>query len=180
MIFTETKLKGAYIIDLNRVEDDRGFFGRVWCKREFEEHGLVADMAQANISFSKKKGTLRGLHYQREPHAEAKTIRCTMGSIWDVIVDLRPTSETYKQWIGVELTAENFRMLHIPKGFAHGFITLEDDTAVHYMVSTFYSPGAESGVRYNDPAFNIAWPIEPSIITAKDAQHPLYLEEVTN
>jgi dTDP-4-dehydrorhamnose 3,5-epimerase len=172
MIFTETKLKGAYIIDVSKVNDERGFFGRVWCKKEFEAFGLNTDAVQANASYNKHKGTIRGMHYQVAPFTESKTVRCTAGSIYDVIVDLRPDSPTFKEWIGVELTAESFRMLYVPDGFAHGFITLEDHSSVHYMVTEYYTPGAEAGVRYDDPAFNIEWPIQPTVVSAKDKSHP--------
>ncbi len=174
MIFTETKLSGAYIIDVKKIEDDRGFFGRAWCKKEFEEHGLNANAVQANVSFNKQKGTLRGMHFQLAPFSETKTVRCTAGAIYDVIIDLRPNSPTFKQWIGVELTEQNFKMLYVPEGFAHGFMTLADNSAVHYMVTEFYSPGAESGVRYNDPAFNIKWPMEATVVSEKDKLHPLF------
>lgn len=180
MIFQETKLKGAFIIDINRVEDERGFFGRSWCKREFEKQGLNASPVQANVSYNRRKGTLRGMHFQSSPYAETKTIRCTAGAIYDVIVDLRPDSETYKQWIGVELTKESFRSLYIPEGFAHGFLTLSNHTSVHYMVSQYYTPEAESGVRFDDPAFKIAWPSKPTIISQKDLNHKAFVEEVIN
>ncbi len=172
MIFTETELKGAYIIDIERREDDRGFFARTWCQQEFEAHGLVARVVQANTSYNRRKGTLRGMHYQRAPHAEAKLVRAVRGAIYDVIIDLRPDSPTYKRWIGVELTADNRRALFVPEGFAHGFQTLEDDTDVIYQVSAFYTPGAEGGVRYNDPAFAIEWPLPVSVISEKDAAWP--------
>jgi len=174
VIFTETKLSGAYIIDVKKIEDNRGFFGRAWCKKEFEEHGLNANAVQANVSFNIQKGTLRGMHFQLAPFSETKTVRCTAGAIYDVIIDLRPNSPTFKQWIGVELTEQNFRMLYVPEGFAHGFMTLADNSAVHYMVTEFYSPGAESGVRYNDPAFNIEWPMEAAVVSEKDKLHPLF------
>ncbi|QCR22828.1 dTDP-4-dehydrorhamnose 3,5-epimerase [Pontibacter sp. SGAir0037] len=177
MIFTETKLKGAFIIDVKRLEDERGFFGRSWCQREFEEHGLTANVVQANVSYNKKKGTLRGMHYQLSPYEETKLVRCTRGAIYDVIIDLRPDSPTYKQWIGVELTADSYRMLFVPEQFGHGFITLEDNTDVTYQVTQFYTPGAERGIRYNDPAFNIEWPIEPQIISEKDKAHPDFVNE---
>jgi dTDP-4-dehydrorhamnose 3,5-epimerase len=180
VIFTETKLKGAYIIDVKKLEDERGFFGRSWCKHEFEAHGLNSNAVQANVSYNIRKGTLRGMHYQVAPYSETKTIRCTSGAIYDVIVDIRPESETYRQWIGVELTAESFRMLYVPEGFAHGFITLKDHTSVHYMVTQYYTPGAEGGLRYDDPAFNIEWPIKPEIVSEKDQNHkPYMLETVT-
>ena len=174
MIFTETELKGAYIIDLERREDDRGFFARTWFQQEFEAHGLVARIVQANMSYNKLKGTLRGMHYQRSPYAETKLVRAVRGAIIDVIIDLRPGSPTYKRWIGVELTANNRRALFVPEGFAHGFQTLEDDTDVSYQVSAFYTPGAEGGARYNDPAFDIQWPLPISVISEKDAAWPDY------
>jgi dTDP-4-dehydrorhamnose 3,5-epimerase len=171
MLFTETKLKGAYIIDVKRLEDERGFFGRSYCQREFEALGLNTNAVQANVSYNKKKATLRGMHMQLAPHEETKLVRCTRGAIYDVIVDLRPESATFKQWIGVELTADSYRMLYVPEGFAHGFITLEDNTDVTYQVTQFYTPGAERGYRWDDPAFNIQWPIEPVIISEKDQAH---------
>ncbi|RIJ34382.1 dTDP-4-dehydrorhamnose 3,5-epimerase [Pontibacter oryzae] len=176
MIFTETKLKGAFIIDVKRLEDERGFFGRSFCQNEFEAHGLSKDVRQTNVSYNKKKGTLRGMHMQLAPNEESKLVRCTRGAIYDVIIDMRPDSETYKQWIGVELTADNYRMLFVPEGFAHGFITLEDNTDVTYQVTEFYTPGAERGIRWNDPAFNIEWPIEPVVISEKDQAHPDFEE----
>lgn len=169
MKFTETELKGGYIIDIQKIEDDRGFFARGWCKNEFEEHGISSNLAQANISFNKYKGTLRGLHYQASPYEEAKLVRCTKGGIFDVMVDLREDSPTYGKWTGAELTADNHRMLLVPEGFAHGFQTLEDDTEVFYQVSEFYTPNAEQGARYDDPSFAIKWPLEVSVISDKDA-----------
>ncbi|MBS7566803.1 dTDP-4-dehydrorhamnose 3,5-epimerase [Mucilaginibacter sp. Bleaf8] len=171
MIFTETKLKGAFIIDVNRIEDERGFFGRSYCQKEFEAHGLNSNLVQTNVSYNKIKGTLRGMHMQREPFAETKLVRCTTGAIFDVIVDLRPDSETYKEWIGVELNAESYRMLYVPEGFAHGFITLEDNTAVTYQVTEFYTAPAEQAYRWDDPAFSIEWPFEPVLVSAKDQAH---------
>jgi dTDP-4-dehydrorhamnose 3,5-epimerase len=168
MIFTETKLNGAYVIEIKKLEDVRGFFSRVWCKNELEACGLISDIAQINTSYSKKRGTLRGMHYQVEPNQENKIIRCTKGAIYDVIIDLRPKSPTYKKWLGIELTAENYKMLYVPEDFAHGFQTLEDDTEVVYQVSQFYSPQSEQGVRYNDSAFGIRWPIDVRVITDKD------------
>ncbi|HIP52511.1 MAG TPA: dTDP-4-dehydrorhamnose 3,5-epimerase [Chromatiales bacterium] len=172
MKFTETKLPGAFIIDIEKRRDDRGFFARGWCQKEYEAQGLTARIAQANISYSKRKGTLRGMHYQLAPHEEAKVVRCTRGALYDVIVDLRKDSPTFRQWVGVELTQENHRMLYVPEGFAHGFITLQDDTEAYYLVSEFYTPGAEQGVRYNDPAFGIEWPEEPAVMTDKDRSWP--------
>jgi dTDP-4-dehydrorhamnose 3,5-epimerase len=178
MIFTETKLKGAFIIDVKQLDDERGFFGRAWCKKEFEAHGLNSNAVQANVSYNKFRGTIRGMHYQVEPFTESKTVRCTSGSIFDVIVDLRPDSSTYKEWIGVELTAESFRMLYVPDGFAHGFITLQDHTSVHYMVTEYYTPGAEAGIKFDDPAFNIVWPITPTLVSDKDKLHPPFQDIV--
>ncbi len=172
MKFTPTKLPGVRIIDIEERRDDRGFFARGWCRKEFEAQGLTARIAQANISYSRHKGTLRGMHYQVSPHEEAKVVRCTRGAIHDVIVDLREDSPTFKQWIGVELNQDNHRMLYVPEGFAHGFMTLRDDTEVFYLVSEFYTPGAEAGLRYNDPAFGIEWPGEPAVITDKDRSWP--------
>jgi dTDP-4-dehydrorhamnose 3,5-epimerase len=169
MIFSETELPGAYVIDLEPIEDERGFFARSWCEREFSKHGLSTKIAQANISFNKRKGTLRGMHFQKPPHAEVKLVRCTRGAIYDVIIDLRPDSPARSRWIGVELTAENRRMLYVPKLFAHGFQTLADDTEIFYLVSDFYAPEAEGGVRWDDPAFGIDWPLgEPTDISDKD------------
>jgi dTDP-4-dehydrorhamnose 3,5-epimerase len=177
MIFTETKLKGAYLIDVERLEDERGFFGRSWCKREFEANGLNPNAVQSNVSYNSHKGTLRGMHFQINPFEETKTIRCTSGAIYDVIIDLRQNSETYKQWFGVELTKESFRMLYIPEGFAHGFITLAKHTSVHYVVTEYYTPGAERGIAYDDPEFNIEWPIKPLMISAKDRNHKPFLTQ---
>ncbi len=174
MKFTETKLKGGYIIDIEEIADDRGFFARGWCRNEFEKYGINSNVAQANISFNKFKGTLRGLHYQTPPHEEAKLVRCTRGGIYDVMVDLRPNSSTYCKWVGVELTAENRRMLLVPEGFAHGFQTLQDNTEVFYQVSEFYTPSVEKGAHYNDSAFGITWPIDVSVISEKDENWPTY------
>ena len=173
MIFRETKLKGAFIIEPERLEDERGFFARTFCQEEFKTHRLNPGMVQCNISFNKKKGTLRGMHYQVAPHEETKLARCTRGAIYDVIIDLRPDSPTFKQWVAVELTADNRRMLYIPKGFAHGFQTLEDNTEVLYQMSEFYHPECARGVRWDDPAFGIEWPpAEQRIISAEDQAYP--------
>jgi len=179
VIFTETKLKGAYIIDIEKRQDDRGFFARSWCLRELESHGLNARCVQANISNSAKKGTLRGMHYQIAPFGEAKLVRCTRGAIFDVIIDLRPDSATHKHWIGVELEDRNYKMLYVPEGFAHGFVTLEDDTEVTYQVSQFYHPESERGVRYDDPAFGILWPAEFFVVSEKDKSWPDYSQNRT-
>ncbi|HEY9742003.1 MAG TPA: dTDP-4-dehydrorhamnose 3,5-epimerase [Coleofasciculaceae cyanobacterium] len=169
MIFTETKLKGAFIIDLENREDDRGFFARSFCAKEFEDHGLKPTVAQCNLSFNHKKGTLRGMHYQVPPAAETKLIRCTQGAIYDVIVDMRPESPTYLAHIGVELTAENRRALYVPELFAHGYQALTDGAEVGYQVGEFYTPGYERGLRYNDPILAIEWPTEVTVISEKDA-----------
>lgn len=175
MQFRETVLPGACIIELDRLEDERGFFARVWCQKEFEDHGLVPKVVQANASFNNKAGTLRGMHYQAAPYQETKLVRCTRGTLYDVIVDLRPDSRTYKHWIGVELSANNHRMLYVPADFAHGFITLEDNTEVTYLVSESYTPGAERGLRWDDPQFGIEWPRPVEVISDKDARWPDYV-----
>jgi dTDP-4-dehydrorhamnose 3,5-epimerase len=171
VIFIPTALDGASLIELTPAGDERGFFARAFCRREFEAHGLNPNLAQCNLSFNKSRGTLRGMHYQLAPHAEVKLIRCTRGAIYDVIVDLRPQSRTFKQWMGVELTSNNHAMLYVPEGFAHGYLTLEENTEVFYQVSEFYSKEYERGVRWNDAAFGIEWPIEPAIISDKDRRH---------
>jgi dTDP-4-dehydrorhamnose 3,5-epimerase len=180
MIFTKTELEGSYLLELKKFEDERGFFARSWCQKEFETHGLAPCVVQANVSYNRKKGTLRGLHYQAAPYSETKLVRCTRGALYDVIVDLRPTSPTYKQWIGVELTADNYKMLYVPQGFAHGFITLTDDTEATYQVSEFYTPGAERGLRYNDPAFAIEWPESVVVISEKDNSWENFSGETEN
>ena len=172
MIFTETKLKGTFIIEPERLEDERGFFARTWCKREFAVQELDPKLVQCNISFNKKRGTLRGMHHQAAPHEEVKLVRCTMGAIYDVVIDLRPSSLTFMDWFSVELTAENRKMIYIPEGFSHGFMTLGDNTEVFYQMSEFYAPECARGVRWNDPAFDIAWPEEVTAISEKDKQYP--------
>lgn len=172
MIFQEMKIGGAFVLEIEKVEDERGFFARSWCQKEFQMHSLVSYLVQANISFNKQKGTLRGMHYQARPYGEAKVVRCTRGMIFDVIIDLRPESATFKQWIGVELTADNYRMLYVPENCAHGYITLEDRTEVTYLVSQFYRRDFEQGVRYDDPAVGVRWPIEVRAISEKDRSWP--------
>ncbi|TGE29303.1 dTDP-4-dehydrorhamnose 3,5-epimerase [Hymenobacter metallicola] len=172
MIFTETELPGAFIIDVDRLSDERGFFARSWCADEFAAHGILMPPLQANVSSNPRKGTLRGMHFQLPPHEETKLVRCTQGAIYDVIVDLREESPTYGQWLGVELTASSFRMLFVPGRFAHGFLTLTDNTDVCYQVSAKYAPGAERGLRWNDPAINIQWPFDPVLVSEKDSRHP--------
>ena len=173
MIFHETKLRGAFIVELDRKEDARGFFARAFCAREFEAHGLSPHMVQANLSFSAKKGTLRGMHYQVPPASEPKFIRCVRGKIWDVIIDMRPDSATYLQHISLELSADNRRALYIPDMFAHGNQALTDDVELFYLVGEFYTPGCERGVRYDDPAIGIDWPLPVTVITDKDRSWPL-------
>lgn len=176
MLFRETALKGAYVIEIERREDERGFFARAWCQHEFEEHGLNPRLVQCNISFNYQKGTLRGMHYQIAPYEEAKLVRCTAGAIYDVIVDLRPASPTYKQHIGVTLTPDARNMLYIPEGFAHGFLTLADQTEVFYQMSEFYAPEAARGARWNDRAFAIEWPEAVQVISERDANYPDFVE----
>jgi len=169
MKFTETKLKGAFIIEIELIKDERGFFARTWCKKEFSEYGLNPNLAQCNISFNKKKGTIRGMHYQDDPYQEAKLVRCTRGSIFDVIIDIRPDSNTFQKWISVELTSTNQKMLYIPEGFAHGFQTLEDNTEVFYQMSEYYHPECARGIRWDDPKLGITWPdVEHRIISGND------------
>jgi dTDP-4-dehydrorhamnose 3,5-epimerase len=173
VIFEETRLRGAFVIDLERREDERGFFARTWCANELADHGLNTRLVQANMSWNPRQGTLRGMHFQHAPHAETKLVRCTRGAIHDVIVDLRRDSETYRQWLGVELTAENGRALYVPEGFAHGYQTLVPDSEVHYLVTEFYTPAAEGGVRWDDPAFGIEWPDpEHAFVSDKDRSWP--------
>ena len=172
MRYTELSLKGAFVIDPEEIGDNRGFFARAFDAREFAQHGLDTAVAQCNISFNVRRGTVRGLHYQHPPHAEVKLVRCTRGSIFDVAVDLREGSPTRLRWEAVELTAENRRMLYIPKGFAHGYQTLEDATEVSYQVSEFYAPGSEGTVLWNDPAVGVAWPLGDVTVSEKDRSAP--------
>jgi dTDP-4-dehydrorhamnose 3,5-epimerase len=172
MIFTETKLTGAYVIKLERLDDERGFFARAFCRDEFEQHGLDSLVAQCNLSSNRNRGTLRGMHYQAAPHSEAKLITCVAGSIYDVIIDLRSDSATYSQWLAVELSAHERNMLYIPKGFAHGFQTLQDDTEVFYQMFQFYEPAAGRGIRWDDPAFDIRWPDTPRNLSNRDRTYP--------
>jgi dTDP-4-dehydrorhamnose 3,5-epimerase len=173
MIFTEIDLKGAFVIDLELKHDHRGFFARSFCAQDFEAHGLKPTVAQCNLSFNHKKGTLRGMHYQISPAAETKLVRCTRGAIYDVIIDMRPESPTFLQHFGVELTEENRRALYIPEMFAHGYQALTDGAEVVYQVGEFYTPGYERGLRHNDPFFNIQWPQEVTEISEKDSNWPL-------
>ena len=172
MKFSETRLRGAFVIDLDKHEDERGHFARVWCAREFARHGLPDRMVQASMSHTRLAGTLRGLHWQAAPHAEDKLVRCTRGALWDAIVDVRPQSPTYCDWIGVELSEENGRMLFVPKGFAHGFVTLTDDAAVSYQMTAEYAPESARGARHDDPAFAIRWPVPVLHMSARDRSWP--------
>jgi dTDP-4-dehydrorhamnose 3,5-epimerase len=169
MEFKDTNISGLYTIDLEKIEDERGFFARAFCKAEFDNMGIESNVVQANMSFNKVAGTIRGMHYQKSPYQETKFIRCLNGSIYDVVVDLRKDSPTYLQSFGIELTSKNKTALFVPKDFAHGFITLQDNTEVMYLVSQTYVPGAEEGIRWNDPLFAIKWPMEPTEISSKDA-----------
>ncbi len=172
MKFTETELAGAWFVDVEPHSDERGFFARTWCRREFEEHGIDSDFVQASVSYNRVAGTLRGMHFQRAPHDETKLVRCVSGAIYDVIVDLRQESETFGRWVGVELSAANRRALLVPKGFAHGFVTLADNSEILYQISEFYTPGHAGGLRYDDPALGIEWPVPIRVINDKDRSWP--------
>ena len=172
MKFKEAPLKGAYIVDPEREADERGFFARTWDQQEFEAHGLNPRLAQCSISFNARKGTLRGMHYQAKPYDEAKLVRCTMGAIYDVLIDLRPDSPTFKRWTEVELAADSWKMVYIPEGFAHGFLTLKDRTEVFYQMSQVFVPASARGVRWDDPAFGIQWPIPVEVISDRDRNYP--------
>ena len=172
MIFNKTPISEVHLIDLEQRGDERGFFARVFCANEFAEHNLATVFVQANSSLSVARGTLRGMHYQLPPRAETKLVRCIRGALWDVVLDLRPGSATLGKWFGAELSAENRRLMYVPKGFAHGFITLANDTEVLYFVDEFYSPELERGVRWDDPRFGIKWPMKPLVMSDKDRNHP--------
>jgi dTDP-4-dehydrorhamnose 3,5-epimerase len=171
MRFIPTHLVGAYLIEPEPMSDERGFFARTWCRNEFLDKGLNPNLVQCNISYNKACGTMRGMHYQKTSHAEAKLVRCTQGAIYDVIIDLCSDSTTFRQWFGVELTAENRNALYVPEGFAHGFITLQDDTEVQYQMSEFFHPKSASGFRWDDPAFSIKWPIDVKVISERDQNY---------
>ena len=175
MIFHETKLAGVFDVRLDPRRDERGFFARSWCEQEFESHGLNPKLVQCNISFNVRQGTLRGMHYQDEPHQEAKLVRCTQGAIYDVAVDLRPQSATFKQWFAAVLSAENRHMLYIPEGCAHGFLTLCDKSEVFYQMSEFYHPDSARGVRFDDPAFQVVWPEAIEVISERDRTYPNFV-----
>ncbi|MBJ6110370.1 dTDP-4-dehydrorhamnose 3,5-epimerase [Hymenobacter sp. BT523] len=172
MQLTATKLPGVFLVDVDRLEDERGFFARTWCTRELAEHGIAMTVAQANVSVNPRPGTLRGLHYQAAPYEETKLVRCTRGAIYDVVVDLRPDSPTCGQWLGVELWATGYQQLLVPGGCAHGFLTLAPHTDVSYLMSACYEPSAARGLRWNDPALGIRWPVRPQLISAKDLNYP--------
>lgn len=180
MIFNETPLKGAFVIEIEKRADERGFFARTFCQKEFEAHGLNVNIRQCNTSMSLKKGTLRGLHFQLPPHEEAKYVRCTVGAVFDVVVDIRAGSPTFGKWFGVVLSAENFKGIYVPEGFAHGVLMLEDNSVITYQVSEFYAPGAERGLLWNDPDIGIEWAHvdAPITISDKDAQN-MRLSELT-
>jgi dTDP-4-dehydrorhamnose 3,5-epimerase len=172
MTFHQTKIQGVFEIQIEPRHDERGFFARAWCQKEFGSHGLNASLVQCSISFNTRKGTLRGVHYQADPHPEAKVVRCTHGALFDVVLDLRRDSPTFREWIGVILTAENRKMIYVPEGCAHGFLTFEDATEVFYQMSDFYRPESACGVRWDDPAFGIAWPEKVEIISERDRTYP--------
>lgn len=174
MIFKETDLKGAFLIEMELLEDERGFFSRSFCREEFKRYGLNTEVDQCNASYNKKKGTLRGMHFQRAPKEEAKLVRCVKGAVYDVIIDLRPDSDTYCRWLGVELNSRKYKELYIPEGFAHGFQTLEDDTELFYQMFENFDAGLASGVRWNDPVFGIDWPLSDPIMSEKDRSYPAF------
>ena len=168
MRFSETKLPGVFEIDIELMPDERGFFVRTWCQHEFEAHGLASKLVQCSLSFNRRKGTLRGMHYQAAPHEETKVVRCNKGAIYDVILDLRRQSPTFKQWIAVVLTAEKRNMIYVPEGCAHGFLTLEDESEVTYQMSEFWNAESARGVRWDDPAFQITWPEKVEVVSERD------------
>jgi len=176
MRFEALPLAGAFLITPERLHDERGYFARTWCRRDFEEHGLNPNVAQSNLSYSAKRGTLRGMHFQRPPHAETKLVRCAAGALYDVIIDLRRGSPTYRRHVGVRLDPSDDRMLYVPEGFAHGFLTLEDETLVAYQMSQSYAPSHAGGVRWNDPSFGIAWPMAPTVMAERDRTYPDFQE----
>lgn len=175
MLFKKTSLKDSCIIELELIEDERGFFARSFCRREFEKHGLNPCIAQCNVSYNKRRGTLRGMHYQVDPHKEVKLVSCLRGSIYDVIIDMRPDSPTYCNWLAVELSAKNHKTLYVPEGFAHGFQTLEDDSVVLYQMSEFYYPECSRGISWNDPSFGVNWPVPDPMLSERDRSHPVFV-----
>jgi dTDP-4-dehydrorhamnose 3,5-epimerase len=175
VIFEKTPIPGVWILEVEKRADDRGFFGRAWCRREFEAQGLASDFPQANIGYSVKRGTVRGLHFQKHPWQEVKIVRCTRGAMFDVVVDLRPDSPSYTRWFGVELTQDSHRLLYVPEGCAQGYQTLVDETEMSYQTSTFYAPDSAAGVRFDDPAFGIEWPLPVSVISEADRTWPSHV-----
>lgn len=178
MIFTKTQLEGSYVVEIEKHSDKRGFMARTWDKKIFEKLGLNADVTQCNVSYTKKKGTIRGLHFQIKPYEESKLIRCTKGKIFDVIIDLRTDSKTYKKWFSIELSENNHKMLYIPEGFAHGFQTLQNDTEVFYQVTEYHNPNYERGIKWNDNTFSISWPLKPTVISIKDKSWKSYADNI--
>lgn len=176
MIFTPVAIPGAYLIDLERVEDERGFFARSWCQRELREHGLASSLAQCSVSFNRLAGTLRGLHYQAPPHEEAKVVTCLKGRIFDVVVDLRTQSGTFGKWVSAEIDGGSFRSLYVPEGCAHGFLTLEDNSLVHYQISEFHYPESARGIRWDDPDLAVTWPFVPRVVSARDRAHARFAD----
>jgi dTDP-4-dehydrorhamnose 3,5-epimerase len=174
MKLTQTKIRGVWVIEFERKEDQRGFFARAWCRREFEAHGLNPELKQINVGFTAMAAGVRGMHFQLPPHAEAKTVRCTMGALFDVAVDIRPDSPTFKEWVGVELTADNHRTLYIAEGCAHGYQTLADNTEILYLTTAFHAPDSAAGYRFDDPAFGISWPLPAGIISEADRRWPAF------
>lgn len=177
MIFTELKLTGAFLVEPERIVDERGFFSRTWCRQEFQAHGLNPMLVQCSLSYNEKKGTLRGMHYQVAPYEEVRLVRCTMGAVYDVIIDLRPASATFMKSFGVELTAENRKMIYVPEGFAHGFLTLTDRTEIFYQMTQVYAPEYGRGLRWNDSVFGIRWPIDVSVISERDGHYADFILE---
>lgn len=175
MIVTRADVEGVFVLDVERREDERGFFARTFAVDELRPRGLVANVTQASVAFNRRKGTLRGMHFQRPPHEETKIVRCTRGAVFDVAVDLRPKSPTFKRWFGVQLDEDNRRSLYIPAGCAHGVLTLRDDTEVLYLIDAAYAPEAAGGVRWNDPAFGIKWPMVPEVVSRRDGAYPAFL-----
>lgn len=174
MKFAETSVQGAYVIDVDRIGDSRGYFGRLWCEKELEQQGLVSHIKQSNIGFSPEAGTLRGLHYQKAPYEEVKIVRCTRGSVFDVVVDIRSESPTYRMWFGIEITPDNASMLYVPKGCATGYLTLQENSEIYYSTSEFYAPEAATGIRYDDPLFDIEWPGDIKVLSDNDTSWPDY------
>lgn len=177
MKFIQTPLNGSFLIEIEEIKDERGFFARTWNKQIFEKHGLNTNLEQCNVSYNKKKGTLRGMHFQISPYQEVKIVRCTKGRIFDVIIDLRSKSPTYKKWTSFELTEKNHKLIYVPEGFAHGLMTLEDDTEIFYQVSQKYMPEFERIIKWNDPTFNISWPMSPKVISEKDKSAKFFTDK---